>query len=258
MTKKSNRLISYLLVIVMAFSLLFTYTTISFASDQLDSYDVTLTVDGENSYIVKGFNASYKFNTYVSLRDVAFALNGTEKQFNYIFDEDTGVVNIETGQPYQEVGTENKHGAGTTESASCRANKMKINGNVVKYYTYQISGNNDTYMKLVDISMILNAGIDFVDETTIAINTEKGFYVDIEKLDNDGYFNTLHGVYLANATTGEVIFKSKEDNIAAIASTTKLMTYLLVMEAIDNGTISMRSEERRVGKECRSRWSPYH
>ena len=24
------------------------------------------------------------------------------------------------------------------------------------------------------------------------------------------------------------------------------------------GTFSMRSEERRVGKECRSRWSPYH
>ena len=24
------------------------------------------------------------------------------------------------------------------------------------------------------------------------------------------------------------------------------------------GTVSSRSEERRVGKECRSRWSPYH
>ncbi len=23
-------------------------------------------------------------------------------------------------------------------------------------------------------------------------------------------------------------------------------------------TVPMRSEERRVGKECRSRWSPYH
>ena len=23
-------------------------------------------------------------------------------------------------------------------------------------------------------------------------------------------------------------------------------------------TLEMRSEERRVGKECRSRWSPYH
>ena len=26
----------------------------------------------------------------------------------------------------------------------------------------------------------------------------------------------------------------------------------------DQQTIFMRSEERRVGKECRSRWSPYH
>ena len=26
----------------------------------------------------------------------------------------------------------------------------------------------------------------------------------------------------------------------------------------DTGTHVLRSEERRVGKECRSRWSPYH
>ena len=26
----------------------------------------------------------------------------------------------------------------------------------------------------------------------------------------------------------------------------------------EGGRISYRSEERRVGKECRSRWSPYH
>ena len=26
----------------------------------------------------------------------------------------------------------------------------------------------------------------------------------------------------------------------------------------DDRTITLRSEERRVGKECRSRWSPYH
>ena len=25
-----------------------------------------------------------------------------------------------------------------------------------------------------------------------------------------------------------------------------------------DGTVTVRSEERRVGKECRSRWSPYH
>ena len=27
---------------------------------------------------------------------------------------------------------------------------------------------------------------------------------------------------------------------------------------VENETERMRSEERRVGKECRSRWSPYH
>ena len=26
----------------------------------------------------------------------------------------------------------------------------------------------------------------------------------------------------------------------------------------ENGCYVLRSEERRVGKECRSRWSPYH
>src|SRR5260221_3892214 len=28
--------------------------------------------------------------------------------------------------------------------------------------------------------------------------------------------------------------------------------------AIDMSALELRSEERRVGKECRSRWSPYH
>ena len=28
--------------------------------------------------------------------------------------------------------------------------------------------------------------------------------------------------------------------------------------ALEGGATRMRSEERRVGKECRSRWSPYH
>ena len=31
-----------------------------------------------------------------------------------------------------------------------------------------------------------------------------------------------------------------------------------VLVRFDNGSVGQRSEERRVGKECRSRWSPYH
>src|SRR3712207_8597285 len=34
--------------------------------------------------------------------------------------------------------------------------------------------------------------------------------------------------------------------------------YEYATEAIQSGLEEIRSEERRVGKECRSRWSPYH
>ena len=35
------------------------------------------------------------------------------------------------------------------------------------------------------------------------------------------------------------------------------MAIKVIIMDID-GTLVNRSEERRVGKECRSRWSPYH
>ena len=34
--------------------------------------------------------------------------------------------------------------------------------------------------------------------------------------------------------------------------------FLLPYQITTGGTSGIRSEERRVGKECRSRWSPYH
>ena len=41
------------------------------------------------------------------------------------------------------------------------------------------------------------------------------------------------------------------ENISTLGLTTVRDTPLIVIEPL-------RSEERRVGKECRSRWSPYH
>ena len=33
---------------------------------------------------------------------------------------------------------------------------------------------------------------------------------------------------------------------------------LRIIECLKKSGLEIRSEERRVGKECRSRWSPYH
>src|SRR5258706_577754 len=46
-----------------------------------------------------------------------------------------------------------------------------------------------------------------------------------------------------------------------VIKTTTILTYTadtLTQSTTYRGEIGTRSEERRVGKECRSRWSPYH
>src|ERR1035441_1663815 len=65
----------------------------------------------------------------------------------------------------------------------------------------------------------------------------------------------------------ETLVKSNQVVIAGEITTTAKINYeLVVREAVrDIGYVNDddvfhcdRSEERRVGKECRSRWSPYH
>src|SRR5258706_5100374 len=48
----------------------------------------------------------------------------------------------------------------------------------------------------------------------------------------------------------------KTDNARRRIPFSQRVTSVLAMRATD--ATSERSEERRVGKECRSRWSPYH
>ena len=64
-----------------------------------------------------------------------------------------------------------------------------------------------------------------------------------------------------------VLLKAKEENIAVGA--VNIFNYLTAEAAVKAAeeigvnliiqtSAGTRSEERRVGKECRSRWSPYH
>ena len=48
------------------------------------------------------------------------------------------------------------------------------------------------------------------------------------------------------------------DQVALLTLLLGPATVALALPLLRNGTALARSEERRVGKECRSRWSPYH
>ena len=78
------------------------------------------------------------------------------------------------------------------------------------------------------------------------------------KLEDDGYY-TLH-IGAADMGTGcDTILAQMAaecldcdvDQIVVFGADTDISPY-------DSGSYASRSEERRVGKECRSRWSPYH
>ena len=55
------------------------------------------------------------------------------------------------------------------------------------------------------------------------------------------------------ATSFEATFGGGEANVAV-----SLANYGMDAEFVTKLPAHSRSEERRVGKECRSRWSPYH
>ena len=83
---------------------------------------------------------------------------------------------------------------------------------------------------------------------TITINGTKTTISNIPAIRNEGGVTTKLGS--ASATVTHTSDGSKSISIAATFD----------MKATLSGTYygTMRSEERRVGKECRSRWSPYH
>ena len=67
---------------------------------------------------------------------------------------------------------------------------------------------------------------------------------------------TLAGCTEADRVSENVSQEADNFNVlrrlAVINSRTDKVEFELI------GAFSLRSEERRVGKECRSRWSPYH
>lgn len=73
--------------------------------------------------------------------------------------------------------------------------------------------------------------------------------LEIQRERVHSYFDDLHAYAVGNPETGEIYFANKSTEKFPIASISKLMTYLLVMEAMDSGEIS-RNGKVTISKEA--------
>lgn len=239
-------------VIALALSILMvTATVMSNASPAVAAnYDAeyrinrTLNVSGKGNYNIRTIHQYYDENEYVSLRDMANALNGTGAQFGVSIGK-TSIV-LTTGAAYSPVGNENSYFDGNTRAQSepeyeRKRNSFTVNGYNHHYYTFIYetdTGIYDCYMYLTDLVLILEKNV-WTSGDVLCINPDEKLVLNMQQLEAEDFFSGTNTVLIGDATTGEVYYTYNGDASAAMASTTKLMTYLVVMDAVTNGQISL-------------------
>ncbi|MCL2060525.1 MAG: hypothetical protein FWH01_15990 [Oscillospiraceae bacterium] len=104
-------------------------------------------------------------NNYFKLRDVAYALNGTAKQFSVGYDGATRAVALATGAPYSPVGGELAPGDGSAKAYSPTRSVVYVDGAEASMEVYVIGGNN--YFKLRDLGAAVGFSVGYDNATRV-------------------------------------------------------------------------------------------
>ena len=110
-------------------------------------------------------------SNFFRLRDVAFAVNGTRSQFDVVWDEAMGAINILPGRGYVAVGTEMARGGGQAAPAMPSLAQINVAGQRAGLRAYNIEGY--TYFMLRDLGAALGFVVYWDDaQRTVLIDTQ--------------------------------------------------------------------------------------
>ncbi|MFI3226588.1 MAG: hypothetical protein R3Y09_04160 [Clostridia bacterium] len=138
-------------------------------------------IDNKVSYQMMDYSTFYTENSqsYLRIRDVAAALNGTAKQFDLVWHEDSSMVEILPNTPYTFVGGELaidemeflERPDGTNGYMALQNVNILVEGEVYNLSCFTIDGNN--YIGITDLAKILDFAV--YDKTDIYISTKMEF-----------------------------------------------------------------------------------
>lgn len=116
-------------------------------------------------------------NNYFKLRDLAYVMSSTEKQFYVFWDDTRKEIRLTPGLPYKTVGGEMTAGDGMAKMAKLNVSSVYKDSAAVTLTAYTIDGYN--YVKLRDIAKAFNFGVKWDDASnTISIDTKTGYAAD--------------------------------------------------------------------------------
>ena len=139
-------------------------------------------VNGQNIafdiYNIGGYN-------YFKLRDMAYALNGTQRQFSIWYDEALEIVCLDTGCGYTPVGGEMSGKSAFEKSANATSQRVFLNGQEVNLAAYNIDGNN--YFRLHNLGQALDFHVSYDSAANaVVIDTSKGYKPEENRWEWDG------------------------------------------------------------------------
>ena len=196
--------------------------------------------DGEQ-FVISTIHYAYGNNRYISLRDMAYALSGTDKCFDVSIGSDQ--TDIVTGCDYEPVGGENtEFGTDEYSTEGLKINPICIDERDCMYYSFagkNSEGNRDLYISITDLAMALDLNLRMDTESDRIVLGDSGFTVDIADYVSQGLYDEVSSAIVGDAMTGEIFASFNPDVSVSCASTTKLMTYLCIMDAVSDGEISL-------------------
>lgn len=195
---------------------------------------------GEITVSLRAYSDSYEGNLYLSLSDLAQALRGTDKQFRLDYQAggaDGELWKMTTGQAAPEDNGKKNTAAPGIAYLSLNRNRLFVDGGERRYYTYR-SDDRELYLSLADVQLLLDLTARFDSAGVLRLDPNTPFAPDLYELKREDYFGAFNAVLVGDTDTGEILFSNGRAWRYPIASLSKLMSYLLLAEAVEAGELS--------------------